>query len=118
MAYPNAYKGVKKIYNAEMLILLASIAANVAGMVLDNAEKKGSAPTGTLVTVLAVLGFGAIILLIVGGIMTLVGLNNASKDEDYFKKGFSAAIVSLVVTVVASILPQLKITSSMVNDLC
>ena len=118
MTYPNAYKGVKKIYAAEMLVLLASIAANVAGIIIDNAEKKGTAPTGTLVTVLAALGIGAGILVIIGGIMNLVGLSNASKDDDYFKKGFAAAIVSLVVSVVASFLPELKITSPMINDLC
>ena len=83
MKFPNAAKGVKKIFNAEIISLIAALIGG-AGLILGliGASKETGESVGT--TLLAVSGALLIvsgIALLVAGIMNIVGFIQAAKDE-------------------------------------
>ncbi len=115
MNFPNAYKGVKKIFTAEIISLVCSLCAGVLSVMTENKtpETAGLPLSGAVV-------FGGIVLLVltlVSGIMNLSGLKTAADDEENFNKGFTMAVISLAVTVVAVILKALNIENKMISDL-
>lgn len=107
MKFPNAAKGVKKIFTAEILTLISALAMIVAVVMMivtlgaAAAESAGGAVAAGIGT-LALMA-GAAILALIGGIMSLVGIINASKDESAFKTALYAIILSLVAAVVMGI---------------
>ena len=100
MRFPNAYKGVKKLFTAEILgivstVLLVIVAAiALAGGSGDIAEGESAA----IGTVAGVIGIIALILGIIYVVINLVGLSQCSKDEKAFKTAFIFAIIQLIVT--------------------
>ena len=100
MKFQNAATGVKRIFTAEILKLIAAI-VTVVGIVMTivtvaaaNANSQG----GTIAA--------ASVLALIGGIMALVGIINASKDEGAFKTALILIIISLIAAVVAGIFYQ------------
>ena len=99
MKFPNAEKGVRKIFGAEIISLISAILLGVATVIAIvmsktmNLNSGGAAASG--IAMLAIFSAGSI-MLIVGGIMELVGYFQASKDEDGFKKAFYCIIISLI----------------------
>ncbi len=98
MQYPEACAGVKKIYTAEILSLIA-----------------------TVLTVTVVLSPVAAILFIISFVLKIVGINRAARDEGAFKN----ALIAVVVGIAASILVGLTKNDtfmhglgSTVNDVC
>ena len=112
MKFPNVAKGVKRIYTAEVINLIATICLIVAAVLIVVAVAGGKLAAGN--TGAALLGGGMIgaavcalawfVLSIIGFIMKLVGIVNASKDEASFKSALVFLIVSIVVSVVSAIL--------------
>ena len=108
MKYPNAAKGVKRIFTAEILTLIAAL-ATICGVVLvlialgaatvGSENGAAAAGVGTLV-----LMAGAAILALIAGILSLVGIINASKDEGAFKTALYAILLSIAAAVVAGVL--------------
>ena len=107
MKFPNAATGVRKIFTAQVLSLISSIAMIIALILLivtgaaANANSDGgvlAAGMGTLVLMLA-----SFILILIAAIMSLVGIIQAAKDEGAFKTALYAIIISLVAAVVAAI---------------
>lgn len=108
MQFPNAYKGVSKLFIAEILALIgalvmvagAGIAVGGAVTALDTGSLDAA---GGLVAGGAITMLGGLVLPIVGYILQLVGLGQASKDEPKnFKVAFIAAIVALVASLATS----------------
>ena len=107
MQFPNAAKGVKRIFTAEILKLIAAI-VTVIGIVMTivtvaaaNANSQGGTIAAGVGTVLLIAA--ASILALIGGIMALVGIINASKDEGAFKTALILIIISLIAAVVGGI---------------
>ena len=104
MKFPFAAKGVSKIFNAEIISLIAALLGGV-GMVLSfiavsgNVDKSAS---DTLIIVTGALALVAGIIIAVAGIMSIVGYFQAGKDEDSFKKAILCVIFSIAFTVAAS----------------
>ena len=107
MKFQNAATGVKRIFTAEILKLIAAI-VTVVGIVMTivtvaaaNANSQGGTIAAGVGTVLLIAA--ASILALIGGIMALVGIINASKDEGAFKTALILIIISLIAAVVGGI---------------
>ena len=117
MQFPNAAKGVKKIYTAEILELIAALAillTTILGAVAlasMSAESAGGLIAGGLG--FAVFGIGALVLSIIAFFMQLSGINAAKLDEPKFKNALIALIVGIVLQVVNGL-----IGAGLVKDLC
>lgn len=107
MKFPNAYKGIKNIFTAEILavvgILLLGIAAMSGAVAVAGAAAGEEGVALASIGGLAVAGLGGSIVIIVGFILNLVGLSQASKDEQqYIKTAFILTIVGLVCSVISA----------------
>ena len=106
MRFPNAYRGVKKIWLAEMLMLLAAIVGIVIVIV--------AAMNGTMVgedivinegvkTPIAVLGIVTAVIALVAFILNLVGLINANNDDSAFRIALLVTILGVVASAISAI---------------
>ena len=103
MKFPNAAKGVKKIFNAEIISLIAALVSG-AGLILGliGASNETDESAGT--TLLAVSGALLIvsgIALLVAGIMNIVGFIQA-KDEKGIKRAVLCTVFSALFAFVAA----------------
>jgi uncharacterized protein with PQ loop repeat len=110
MRFPNAAAGVKKIFTAEILSLIAGFAtvlASIGGLLAvaaataadsdsDAAAAAGLAGAG----VFAIFGIAAAILLVIAFILQLVGINKAKADEPAFKTALIFIFVGIAATLV------------------
>ena len=104
MEFPYAAKGVSKIFNAEIISLIAAFIGGI-GMVLSFIAVSGNVDNGTSDTLIIATGacvLVAVIIIAVAGIMSIVGYFQAGKDEVSFKKAILCVIFSIVFTVAAS----------------
>ena len=85
MANENARNGLGKIFTGEILAIIAEACA-----------------ASYLIPVVGPIigGLGYTILTIISTILLIVGLNIAGKDSEQIKKGFSLAIIQLIVSIV------------------
>lgn len=106
MSFPNAAKGIKRIYTAEILKLIGYIClilAAIVGVVALAApgdEASGTAETlslgGFIGAIVLVVAFA--ILMITAFIMNLIGYINARNDNENFKTALVFLIVGIVFT--------------------
>ena len=104
MEFPYAAKGVSKIFNAEIISLIAAFIGGI-GMVLSFIAVSGNVDNGTSDTLIIATGACVLvagIIIAVAGIMSIVGYFQAGKDEVSFKKAILCVIFSIVFTVAAS----------------
>ena len=103
MKFPNAAKGVRKIFSAEILKLIAIVCliAGLICLILMLASVGNGSDAGAGASAIGVLIFvgGAFVLMAVAAIMKLVGIVQSSRDES----SFTAALVCILIEVVALI---------------
>lgn len=113
MRYPNAAKGIKKIYLAEILGILALVLAivmtiMVAGSHVDTSisgeEAAQALQAANVGTPFVIVGVAMMLLMLVSYFMNLSGIINASKDEEGFKRALWALLASIAFGIVAAIL--------------
>ena len=106
MRFPNAYRGVKKIWLAEMLMLLAAIVGIVIVIV---AAMNGSMVGEDIVinegvkTPIAVLGIVTAVIALVAFILNLIGLINANNDDSAFRIALLVTILGVVASAISAI---------------
>lgn len=107
MRFPNACKGLKKVFFAELITLIALV-PNTVSMVLFqvlpeeiNENNVEMLPAEVLVTVLSLV---SLVLMTVAYVLNLIGYITASKDNESFKKAMLLSIAGLVLTVVSGIM--------------
>lgn len=119
MKFPNAAKGISKIFTSEILALIATIATGVAtilaAVMYASAKTNSTAGAaasgiGTLVLVL-----GASVLLVIALILQIVGVVQTSRDEDSFKMIIYLTIFTLIVAVVAAIFSRVTFLNNIAN---
>ena len=102
--FTNAYEGVKKIYKAEILALIASVLLLIGSIISATGIRAGEATSsgeglliggGLLVIVAAVL-------MIIAEIMNIIGVNRASKDESAFKNALIALLFGIAANILVS----------------
>lgn len=122
MRFPNAYRGVKKIFTAQILKIIEGVcifAAGVAGIItLSGAAVETAVGEEAAEFVNATVTFGIIglVLLVAGGvlaiisyIMNIVGLRQAGQDEDAFRLGFLFACFAMIIKFVSILLSLLNL---------
>ena len=99
MKFENAYEGVKKIYTAEILAIVAAACGIIAAIVgvVSLASRSAGGLLGT-----GFFGIAAAVLFVVSYIMNIVGINRASKDEAAFKNALYVVLAGIVVSIVGS----------------
>ena len=106
MKFENAHEGVKKIYTAELLAILASVcvvAVAISGVVaLAAGGVQSAVAAGGAIIGAGIFGIAAGVLAIISFILSLVGINRASRDEDAFKKALYAAVAGIVISVIGT----------------
>ena len=121
MTFKNALQGVKKLFTAEILNLIAiacALVAAVIGLLAVSATVAGSeggavaSGVGTIVFLAA-----SVVLPIIAFIMHLVGLRQAGKDEDYFQTAFIYAIFALVIRVISGVFTLLNVGNGIADNI-
>ena len=96
MKFPNAAKGVKKIFNAEIISLIAALIGG-AGLIpglIGASQETGDSVGTTLLAVSGALLIVSGIALLVAGIMNIIGFIQAAKDEEGIKRAVLCTVFS------------------------
>ena len=119
MKFPNAAKGISKIFTSEILALIAAIATGVASILaaVMYASAKTNSTAGAAASGIGmlVLGLGASVLLVIALILKIVGVVQTSKDEDSFKMIIYLTIFTLIVAVIAAIFSRVAFLNNIAN---
>ena len=119
MKFPNAAKGISKIFTSEILALIAAIATGVASILaaVMYASAKTNSTAGAAASGIGmlVLGLGASVLLVIALILQIVGVVQTSRDEDSFKMIIYLTIFTLIVAVVAAIFSRVTFLNNIAN---
>jgi len=119
MKFPNAAKGISKIFTSEILALIAAIATGVAtilaAVMYASAKTNSTAGAAASGIGMLVLGLGASVLLVIALILQIVGVVQTSKDEDSFKMIIYLTIFTLIVAVVAAIFSRVTFLNNIAN---
>ena len=105
MKFPNAYKGVKKLFIAEICEIVIAVLGIVVATLASVAKGNNA-----VLTAAGTLGLVAAIALIVIFVFQLVGLHQAGKDELQIQYAFCITILGIILSVVGSILGSLTQT--------
>jgi hypothetical protein len=111
MKYPNAYKGVKKIFLAEILMLLGALLSIAAVIILSTGGVTVSGIFAVAVPILALIAF----------ILNLVGVINCRKDDESFKIAFYVTLIGIVCSIISAIFSTnetLVVWMQLVQTLC
>ena len=122
MNFPNAHKGVKKIFTAEIIAIFAAILLLCGAVTTLVLSKMESIPDATvpadaaLLTLLCGLGLAA-----ASFILNLVGILQAKKDENNFSYAFVFVIIPIITSVFAAIFSKNSYVQSIsdgVRNIC
>lgn len=116
MRFPNAQKGVSRIYTAEILMLITSVLAIVAGIIMIGAASVQGADADS--GVMAIAGGSLVVVLISGIVMivafilNLMGITSAMKDEPSFRMAMIFTLVGIGASVLSSALTSQQTVSN------
>ena len=107
MKFPNAAKGISKIFTSEILELIATIAMGVVSILVAvfAVSAKANNEAGAVASGLGliILAAGASVLVIIALILKIVGVVQASRDEDSFRMFIYLTIYTMIVAIIAGI---------------
>ena len=120
MQFPNAYKGIKKIFVGEILVLIAQVILvpiYIIALLGINGDElteilETTAPQYLIVLILLAIGAGVFAL--ISYILVIIGVVKATKDENAFK----ISLLGLFVGIAASIISAIFTGNSMVSAVC
>ena len=114
MKFPNAYKGIKKIHLAQLLMILCTVVAIASLFVLawnnvdlQNVTEEALAESGISNTAAGIAGglsLASGLIIILAFILELVGVINGVKDDDNFKSALFAIGIGIALNVLKSVL--------------
>lgn len=121
--FENAKIGIKKIYKAEVLTIIAAVIAIISGvvlLVLGIAAKDGNnVNTADVVSLLSLIV--AAVLAIIAFFLNLFGIIKVSKDDESFKNALIMLIIGIVASIVSAALqskdPSLSKAFATANDI-
>ena len=130
MQFPNAYKGIKKIFLGEILEIAAVVFTVVMAVLLMAYGVGTDADLADLTREQALLLWGlslglllvAGVLAVAGLIVSIVGVVQAKKDDSHFNAAFFTALLSLVIGFIVSFLlknaPQIHRWAGLGGSVC
>ena len=107
MRFPNACKGLKKIFFAELISLIALVPYAVSLVLVQflpeeiNKNNAEILPAEVVVTILSIL---SLVMMTVAYVLNVIGYVTASKDNESFKKAMLLTVAGMVLTVVSGIM--------------
>ena len=110
MRFPNACKGLKKIFFAELISLIALVPYAVSLVLIqflpEEIDKNNAEilPAEVVVTILSIL---SLVMMTVAYVLNVIGYVTASKDNESFKKAMLLTIAGMVLTVVSGIMENI-----------
>ena len=112
MKFPNTFKGIKKIWIAEMLMLVAAVLSIILLFVIAG----NSTVVDDVVTInkeavkvpTAIFGIGAAVLILVAFLLNLIGIINCRKDDKNFINALIATLLGVVCGIVNAIWGEAK----------
>lgn len=112
MSFPNAQKGVKKIFTGEMLMLIAVVLSTVSGiaMLVGGAQENGS---GVIAVGLILFSLAAALLTIIALVFSIIGVIQTAKDESLFKGVIIVMLLSLAVVVVSAVFTENQVVAKL-----
>ena len=120
MTYPNAYKGVKKLFTSQILSLIATIVFFVVAILRlfsIGAADVDESVSLTLALIALIIGAIAGIIAVISYIFQIIGLKQAGNDDRNFYTAFVFAIIALVLTIVATILSSLNVANGFGDEI-
>ena len=106
MRFPNAYKGVSRIYLAEILSLVAAIFGIVSAIVVLSGAGVAAVGNRGVGAGLAIGGgfflVVTAILMLASFIINIIGVGNASKDDPAFRTAMIFIVVGLLCSIIGS----------------
>ena len=113
MRFPNAAKGVKKLFVAEIFYLIGVVflGLGVLFAFFVPQDIESSAATALGLSMLISLSIGSVAM-IVGMILKFIGVIRSSKDEKAFKGVLYMIVISLVLSVVSAFFSGNKVLTS------
>ena len=112
MKFPNTFKGIKKIWLAEMLALLGAVLSIVLLFVVSAnsaiIDDVLIVNTGAIETPSAILGICASVLMVVAFLLNLIGIINCRKDDKNFVNALIATLLGVVCGIVNAIWGESK----------
>ena len=107
MRFPNTFKGIQKIWIAEMLMLLASVLSIVLLFVVaNNSAVVEDVLVVAIDTPTQVLSIASAVLMIVAFVLNLIGIINCRKDDKYFVNALIATVLGVICGIVNAILGE------------
>ncbi len=97
----NAYKGVKKIYHAEIVSILAAICMVVVAIL------ELISPTETIILVIGGFAIATVAMYVIAFILQMLGLEQAGKDHSSFKTAFWIVVLGIVLGIAAGVMQAL-----------
>ena len=109
MRFPNTFKGIQKIWIAEMLMLLASVLSIVLLFVVaNNSAVVEDVLVVAIDTPTQVLSIASAVLMIVAFVLNLIGIINCRKDDKNFINALFATLLGVVCGIVNAIWGEAK----------
>ena len=107
MTYPKAQKGVKIVWIAQFLSLIGSVLSAVTAVftmiAFSSFERIASlSPFAVFLSIL--LPFVPVILVLIGFVLTIIGVAKASGDDENFKVALYSLLFGLVISLVSAFL--------------
>ncbi len=118
MRFPNAYSGVSRIHTAQVLSVIVAVialAVTVMSTGLDTDSIGNNSGTAAFIGAVAILGLAIAVLSIIALVMTISGINRASRDEPAFKLALAAVIVNIVVAAVGAAIKDNPTVSHLIS---
>jgi hypothetical protein len=107
MRFPNACKGLKKIFFAELISLIALVPYAVSLVLIQFLPEeidKNNAEMLLAEVVVTILSILSLVMMTVAYVLNVIGYVTASKDNESFKKAMLLTIAGMVLTVVSGIM--------------
>ena len=107
MRFPNAFRGIKKIWLAELLMLLAAVVGIILIVVILLQALHRShfdvVNKAAVETPAAILGIITALIALVAFVLNLLGLINARKDDAAFKVALLVTVLGIVASAISAI---------------
>ena len=109
MRFPNTFKGIQKIWIAEMLMLLASVLSIVLLFVVaNNSAVVEDVLVVAIDTPTQVLSIASAVLMIVAFVLNLIGIINCRKDDKNYVNALIATVLGVICGIVNAIWGEAK----------
>ncbi len=106
MTFPNAVKGVKTLHIAAYIGLIMSVISLIAptfSMLYMAVSSQPSNENGIVGFILVMLVYSIVLGTVAYYVISLIGVNLASKDESSFKVAFYAIIFGIIITIIGGV---------------